>query len=255
MILQEWRYFLVAVQLLTRIPVGGLSAFEPSWLDRSVKFFPIVGVLIGLISAIVLFGAFVLLPTPLPAIAAVLAGVLITGALHEDGLADTADGFGASADRAASLDIMKDSRIGVYGALALFFALAMKVTAIDSVSVRTAVGALIGAHAFGRLATVAAMAYLPYVGDATRSKVRPNVVTGGFTVPVAALFGLVPALLLPWDMAMAAIVIGALGALGVAVLSWFKVGGYTGDVLGAIEQVAEISFLLAVAAIAAGPGG
>lgn len=254
MIKREWQLFLAALQLLTRIPAGSLPGFQPDWLDRSVKYFPLIGAIVGVLCGLVLTSAFMLLPSPLPAIIAVAAGLLITGAIHEDGLADTADGIGGGRDRSEALDIMKDSTIGTYGAAALLMTLAIKVAAIDSVDARTGIYALISAHAFARLATVIAMAYMPYAGDPERAKVRPKVVKGSADVAIAAVLGILPAAaLLNWDTAMAAICIGTLLASVMAIFALRKIGGYTGDVLGAIEQMAEIGFLFAVSAFVAGP--
>jgi adenosylcobinamide-GDP ribazoletransferase len=245
----EARYLLVAVQFLTRIPVPGFAAFELHWLDRAAKYFPLVGGLVGVLSGFALIAASWLWQPLLASLIAVAVGVLVTGAFHEDGLADTADGLGGGLTITRRLEIMRDSRIGTYGAVALLLGLAMKVTALSALDVTTGAAALVAAHAAGRLATVAAIAGMTYAGDADGAKIKP-LATGlsHRELAVAGMFGLAPTLLLDPTCFVLALIGGALPALWLARQSQRLIGGYTGDVLGAIEQVVEIGFLLAVAA-------
>jgi adenosylcobinamide-GDP ribazoletransferase len=244
----EFRYFLVALQFLTRIPVPSFDDFETAWLDRAAKYFPLVGGLVGLISGLALMAAHMLWQPLLASLIAVAVGVLVTGAFHEDGLADTADGLGGGLTVNRRLEIMRDSRIGTYGGVTLMLALAMKVTAISALDVATGVSALVAAHASARFATVVAIGQMPYAGDADGAKVKP-LATGltGREMVVAAAFGLAPVLLLDPTCFMLALIGGAIPALALAWQSQRLIGGYTGDVLGAMEQVFEIGFLLAVA--------
>ncbi len=249
MIRRELTLFLVAVQFLTRLPVPSFASFETSWLDRSAKYFPLVGGAVGGISALALWGASQVWPVYLAALIAVVAGIIATGCFHEDGLADTADGLGGGLTVARRLEIMKDSRIGTYGAVALMLILALKVTAIASLDLATAIGALIAAHASARLATVIAIQAMPYAGDADAAKVKP--LATGVTereMVVAAAFGLAPTFLIDPACFVIGLAGGAIPALLLAFQSKRLIGGYTGDVLGAIEQVFEIGFLLAVVA-------
>jgi adenosylcobinamide-GDP ribazoletransferase len=244
----EYRSFLVATQFLTRIPVPSFDGFETSWLDRAAKYFPLVGGLVGLISGLALMAAHQVWQPLLASLIAVAVGVMATGAFHEDGLADTADGLGGGLTVNRRLEIMRDSRIGTYGGVTLMLALAMKVTALSALDVATGVSALVAAHASARFATVVAIGQMPYAGDADGAKVKPLATRlTGREMVVAALFGLAPALLLDPTCFMLALIGGAIPALAVAAQSQRLIGGYTGDVLGAIEQVFEIGFLLAVA--------
>jgi adenosylcobinamide-GDP ribazoletransferase len=249
MIVREVRYFLVAVQFLTRIPVRTAPGFEPEWLDHSAKYFPLVGALVGCISAAVFWAAAAVWPPAVPAILAVAAGIAVTGAFHEDGLADTADGLGGGATREARLAIMKDSRIGTYGVVVLVTVLLLKIGVLSSLALSLAVPALIAAHAAGRLAGVLASVCLPYAGDTSAAKVKPLAArqTSGALL-VAALFGLLPAFLLPLPISIPALLLSALAAATVGLLARRLIGGCTGDVLGAVEQTAEVAFLLAVQA-------
>jgi adenosylcobinamide-GDP ribazoletransferase len=246
----EFRYFLAAVQVLTRLPVPYLRDFTADWLERGVKFFPLAGALVGGMCGVVLLAASALWSGMLPALLAVAAGIALTGAFHEDGLADFFDALGGST-RASRLAIMKDSRHGTYGVLALGIAVAIKVLALAALPATAGLAALIAAHAGGRLAAVAVIRALPYTGDLPAAKVKP--LGGAITrsdLAIAAAFGLLPILLLPH----AAGLWGCLAGLAAASLTaWGAhrlLGGYTGDVLGAVEQSYEIAFFLGAAACA-----
>lgn len=245
--------FLTAVQFLTRVPVPTLKRFQPDWTARSARYFPLVGGLVGLMSGVVLAGASEVWTGVLPALLATVAGVLITGAFHEDGLADTADGLGGGQTRARRLEIMKDSRLGTFGVLALGFALALKVAALSQMPVWPAILALVAAHAGGRGVAVLTMRLLPYAGDREETKVKPVVdgVTRGETVAalIIALVAMIPAVLQAPTATVAALVLGAVFAAGMARLAKRLIGGWVGDTLGATEQVFEIAFLVVFAGV------
>jgi adenosylcobinamide-GDP ribazoletransferase len=256
MISKEWRLFLVALQFLTRIPVKSFDGFDPSWLDRSVKYFPLVGAVVGAIAALVALATTAVLPQPLPIVLALAAGVAVTGAFHEDGLADTADGLGGGLTPESRLEIMKDSRIGTYGAVALISMFAIKATALISIGPIAVAFALVAAHAAARLATVVVIRVMPYAGDRDAAKVKPlatSVTTAELAVAMA--LGLAPGLLLLSPVTLGiSIATASLASALLAYQSLRLIGGYTGDVLGAIEQVFETAFLVAAAAVIAGPG-
>lgn len=248
--MRQFHLFLCAVQFLTRIPVPPLKDFEPAWITRSAKYFPLVGQIVGALSGAALLAADQFWIWPLPALLAIAAGLLITGAFHEDGLADTADGLGGGQNIVQRLTIMKDSRIGTYGALALMIVLAVKVAALSPLPAETAALLLIAAHGLGRAAAVIAMTVLPYAGDPDGAKSKP--VPEGVTTPeclMAVAFALWPLLLLSPAIIAPALIGGGILALLMALTARRLIKGYTGDVLGAIEQMFEIGFLLAVAAI------
>ena len=241
--------FLCAVQFLTRVPTPALRDFQPDWISRSARYFPLVGLLIGGACAAVFWSASLIWTGWLPALLALAAGVLITGAFHEDGLADTADGLGGGTTVARRLTIMKDSRIGTYGALALGLSLAIKAAALATLPAGLGAWTLVAAHGAGRGASVLAMRALPYVGDAKVGKWKPS--AAGLSLAevlmAMAVAGL-PLALSPDGVVGLAILVGAILALAVSLLARRLLGGYTGDVLGAIEQVFELGFVLGVAA-------
>lgn len=243
------RLLACAVQFLTRVPTPALRAFEPEWITRSARYFPLVGQGVGLVCAGVLLAGERLWSAPVGAILAIVAGLLVTGAFHEDGLADTADGLGGGQTPARRLEIMKDSRIGTYGVCALVGVLALKAAVLAGTSAAAVL--LLAAHGLGRAAAVVVMRLTPYApsGEAGKWKPLPQGVRTG-EVGVALLIAAWPLVLLPTGAAMAGLATGALLAGLLALTAKRLVGGHTGDVLGAVEQVFELGFVLGAAALA-----
>ena len=232
----------------------------PPTSAASAAHFPGIGWLAAALSAGVyaaLHGA--LAPNPLaPAVAAVfctIATVLMTGGFHEDGLADVADGLGGSYDRERALDIMKDSRIGAFGAMALVLALLAKLSLLALLgahSLQAALAALVGGHVLSRLWPLLIVRSLPHVGDTAQSKSKPlaDQITGAALV-AAVLWCFVP-IALVWQAQSALFLIASAGCSGLAAAwmgRWFarRLQGFTGDCLGATQQVSEIGFYLGAA--------
>jgi len=243
------RNLLGALSLLTRVPVPRGPGAPPG-LAASVPWFPVVGALVGLAVA----GAYAALGLVLPALPAaaiaVSLGSLVTGAFHEDGLADTADALGGSWSREEALQIMRDPHLGTFGVLALVWSTVVRVACLATLGPQSGVAALVGAHALSRGAAVGVMGSLaPATADgmaaAHVSAVTRAQVLGGLTAGlVAGAVALGPWLLLAGPAA-------ALGAAGVGWFSRRRIGGVTGDVLGAAQQVAEVLVLIVAAAVAA----
>jgi len=245
-ILRNWLDDLgAAAAFLTRLPVSRGDA--PPNLARAYRAFPLVGAMIGAaVGAVDLL----LLRIGLPAIAAAAlalgAGALLTGALHDDGLADVADGFGGGRDTAAKLAVMRDSRLGTYGALLLVTAFVAKVGALTMLPRGNVILALIATHALARAPLAVLAATMAYAREGLAASVgRPDPSTAFAASLVAAAIAF---LALPAGMAMTAIIVAAAGATCFAVLAQRQIGGQTGDVLGAAEQVCEIAVLLTLAA-------
>ncbi|WP_243410586.1 adenosylcobinamide-GDP ribazoletransferase [Caulobacter radicis] len=252
MIGRQVQLLLCAVQFLTRLPTPPLRGFEPDWITRSARYFPLIGLLVGGICALVLLAASQVWSGWVPALLALGAGLLLTGGFHEDGLADTADGLGGGQTRERRLEIMKDSRVGTYGVLALVVVLGLKAATLATLTPLSAALALLAVHGIGRVAAVATMAALPHVSDRADAKYKPA--PDGVKpaeVLVAALLGLWPLLLAPPLGALAAIGLAAAFAVAMALMARRLIGGYVGDVLGAIEQLAELGALLGLAAVLA----
>ena len=237
-----------AVSFLTRLPMPHPEGAKPSNFTRCAWLFPLVGAAIGAIVATVNLG---LRAVNVPGIAAAALslgfGALLTGALHEDGLADVADGFGGGKDRNAKLEIMRDSRLGTYGALILMVVFATKASAIAAAPGEMSVRGLIAAHALSR-------GVLPLMrltlGPARTDGLAASAGTPNVRVATAAgLLALaIGFLALRWQLALAAVLL--MGGC-VSAMVWIarrQIGGLTGDVLGGTQQVCETTILLLIAA-------
>jgi adenosylcobinamide-GDP ribazoletransferase len=258
------RHYLLALQFFTRVPVTGALArwvgYSPQLLRASAGHFPGVGLLVGAVAALVyalLAGALPATPwTPLvAAILSTAATVRLTGGFHEDGLADLADGLGGSPERARALEIMKDSRVGSFGVLALLLAVLAKVgllALLGSVGWRHACAALLLAHAVSRALPLLLIRLLPYVADGATSKSKPLADQIGhrglLTAAVWALLALVLAgsLLRPSSLG-AALLAGALACAWMWRLLRRRLQGFTGDALGATQQACELACYLGLA--------
>lgn len=238
--------------LLTRIPMPGGGEVGPearSQLAGASWAFPVVGALIGAIGAVVFVLASAIgLPPWVAALLAVAATVLASGGLHEDGLADVADGFGGGLAPEDKLAIMRDSRIGTYGTLALILSVALRAAALAAIAEPlAAAAALVAAHTVARACLPAVMRGVPLArADGLAAEAgMPESATVGTALGLA---GLVAFVMLGVGTAVLALAAGAAAAAAMAVLARRQIGGYSGDVLGAVQQFAEIAILLAVAA-------
>ena len=275
-ILQFIRHYLLAIQFFTRIPVTGRLAdwvgYSPDMLRASAAHLPGVGVVVGAVAAAVFALLQLLLPdtafTPLvAAVFSTLATVLLTGGFHEDGLADVADGLGGSCRRERALEIMKDSRVGAFGAMALVLVLLCKVALLallGSVELLDAdeqpflfsgwyvCAALWTGHVVSRGFPLVMIRLLPHVGDTATSKSKPlagQIASSGLLIAFAWCFG---------ALVLASLALSAMNLLVacsfsvvalLAMLRFFKrrLQGFTGDCLGATQQVCEIAFYLGLA--------
>jgi adenosylcobinamide-GDP ribazoletransferase len=237
-----------AIGLLTRVPMPHSVNATPDGLARAQRAFPLVGVMIGLIvgladRCLLAIGA----PSLAAAALALGAGAALTGALHEDGLADVGDGFGGGRDRAAKLSIMRDSRLGTYGMIVLLVGFVARASALASLPLATIIPALIVANALGRAVIPVLAANMPFARDdgLGKSAGRPDIASAVAAVIIGIVITLV---CLPATQALLAVVVAACGAAAIAVLAWRQIGGVTGDVCGAAEQVVEAAVLVMLAA-------
>lgn len=257
---QEWRRWLLAIGFFTRIPVPSFANFHDAELNHAAKYFPLVGVLVGLVAAVVFYLANLVLPQTVAVLISMSATIYLTGAFHEDGLADSADGLGGGWERERILTIMQDSRLGTYGAVALFLMLFGKFQTLNAMHPFVIPLALISGHALSRLIAVWLMTGLSYVRFEGKSKPLATQISGTELV-IAHVFGLAPyslivALLImsqhDWQLVAQFILITSLPVLVVwwwwarKLMRWL--GGYTGDTLGAMQQMAELAFYVGVLA-------
>ncbi|HEX8964507.1 MAG TPA: adenosylcobinamide-GDP ribazoletransferase [Rhodocyclaceae bacterium] len=242
---QELAYLFAALRFFTRLPVPAWVGHSRAQLDGAARYFPLVGILVGALGGGVSFAASLALPASVAVVLGMAATILATGAFHEDGFADSCDAFGGGWDKAQVLAIMKDSRIGSYGAIGIALMLLAKWNALMELNAAVLLPALVAGHAVSRFAAVTLMAGLDYVRDDDSSKARPVAARlGGASLAVAGVFGLAPCLLLPLPEVGYALAAAALAALAAAIFFARRIGGYTGDCLGAAQQVAELGFYL-----------
>jgi adenosylcobinamide-GDP ribazoletransferase len=238
---------LAAFTFLTRIPLPGATRVDADLLARSAVWFPLVGAAVGAIGALVLVGAARVWSAPVAAALSLLATVLVTGAFHEDALADTADGLGGGQTRERMLEIMRDSRIGSYGAVALVISLALRMGCLTMLVAPEAAPAVVGAHVLARWSSLPLIGFLPYV----RAQGAGKPFVGGVT-PVRVLTGTVlAALLAAVALGPDALVAGVAAGIVTALAGVFfrnRLGGITGDCLGAANQAVELTVYLVVLA-------
>lgn len=255
MLRQQLRLFFIALQFFTRVPIPAWVGYEPRWLQDCARHFPLVGALVGGFSAAVLALALQLWDAPVAVGLAMAASIWLTGGFHEDGWADSCDGLGGAVSRARALEIMKDSRIGAFGAIAVVLALGLKfalLAALAGHGAFVACAALLAAHVLSRLAPLAVMRASPYVGgEGGKAKPMADAVSGT-AVFVAVLWSLPAAALLVISggvlNGVAALAAAALVALFMVRLLRRRLGGFTGDGLGATQQLSELAIYLALAA-------
>ena len=238
--------FFDAVSLLTRLRTrGGRDT------ARAIPWMPVVGALIGLVAGSVYWASRIGLSPLISATLAIASSILLTGALHEDGLADVADAFGARVEPARAIEIMQDPHHGTYGILALILSVVVRIAAVAQLRPVAAIVVLAAAHSLARAGAVGLMAIMPAAEGSTLGASYKHRETGrrllaGFAFALAvaaAVFGL-------WVFIAAAITLAAMSLTGL--LARQKIGGFNGDVLGATEQLAEIGILLLVAGARSG---
>ncbi len=235
----------VAVTFLTRVPIPHSDGVVN--VPRAMRAFPLVAAAIGLVVGLVLLG---LLRLGVPALAAAAlalgASALLTGALHEDGLGDIADGFGGGRDKAAKLEIMRDSRLGTYGMLALLISFAAKLAALAALPPASIIPGLIATHALARCLLPAMVVMLPPARSDGLSATAgaPDQATA---ITAAALGFVIALMCLSWGTAFRAILVTIVAASVMGWLARRQVGGHTGDVLGGTEQVCETLILVLLA--------
>ena len=252
-LVHELRLFCIALQFFTRVPVPAWVGWSPEWMHQSARHYPAVGLCIGAVGAAVLWGAAQVWPLPVAVGLSMAVTVWMTGGFHEDGLADTCDGLGGSVSRERALTIMKDSRLGSYGALGLVGVLGLKAAALHglaSAGLGAACVAVVWAHALSRVAPVVLLWWLPYAGDPEHAKAKPMAqqISGGGLVVVCGWAVVACVAAVWWLDDLRPVLAGLLGLAGMVLWCgrWFqgRLGGFTGDTLGASQQLGELAALL-----------
>ena len=259
---KELRIFFTAMMFLTRLPVPRFTDHSPEYLERSVKYFPLVGWIIGAISGLtfLLFNKYI--SEDIAIVASIVAGILATGAFHEDGFADVCDAFGGGWTKEKILMIMKDSRLGSYGVIGMIAILCCKFLLLKELpkftpnllspsinifyNYRYFIITIIAAHAVSRLMPVLVMCFYDYVTDPDGSKSKPvaSRKPSVIDLSVAIIAAGIPFIFTSWQFLLA---VAPAIWIAFSLAKYFKkwIGGYTGDCLGAIQQVSELTFYLA----------
>lgn len=244
---RERDIFLTALMFFSRIPVPRWLNYhyEAEYMQAGSRYFPLIGSLVGAMAGLSYWLSALLLPVPVAILISMASSVLLTGAFHEDGWADFCDGFGGGTNSAQVLAIMKDSRLGSYGALGLFFMLLLKAVSLYELQqVGNLWLMLIAAHSLSRLVAASVIFSHDYVRDDAHAKAKPLASSMSLaSLFLASFFGLLPLLALPvicW-IALPATFLTRFIMLRVMLK---RIGGYTGDCLGAIQQMSELIIYL-----------
>ena len=238
---RELEYFFGALRFFTRLPVPSWVGHSSEGLQRSSRYFPAVGLIVGGVAALVFIVTSFFWPKTLAVLASMASTLLVTGAFHEDGWGDMVDGFGGGWEKAQILTIMKDSRIGSYGAVAMILMLLTKFCALVEIDLPMIPLVLIAGHAFSRLCAISLLRGLNYVRDEGKAKPLATQIGRGelaFAAGTAAL----PLFFLPFSQVFFAVLLAVVATVYLARKFRRHLGGYTGDCLGATQQLAEVAF-------------
>ena len=241
--------FLLALTYYTRIPIPYPLPNTPSLQARSILYFPLVGWVVGGVAALVFQGALAFFPKTVALLLSMGSTLLLTGAIHEDGLADSCDGFGGGFHKEAILGIMKDPRIGSYGVLGLGLVLGLKYASLLAIETLWLPWVLVISHSLSRATAASLLFRLDYAGANEQSKARSWVKRLSLhELGIVVSGGMLPALLL-LPIAYAGLLL-PLVLLHVGLTRYFqrRLGGYTGDCLGATQQIAEGMLYLLIGA-------
>jgi len=245
----ELRVFCTAVMFFTRIPVPDGIDHGREWLQQAPRYFPLVGIIMGALVAGVWKIGSLIWPNEIAILLSMIAGILLTGAFHEDGFADLCDGFGGGWTKAQVLRIMTDSRVGAFGAMGIALMLGLKAACLMRIPESSMIAVLIAGHALSRWLAATILTTHVYVREESDAKAKPMATKlSGGSLAVATAFGLLPLFFMPFVFLWSLI---PLGFTRWWVGRWFqrRIGGYTGDCLGAAQQIFEVVFYLSVLAL------
>jgi adenosylcobinamide-GDP ribazoletransferase len=243
--MKEINLLLTAIQFYTRIPVKLDLNYSDEKLNHATRYFPTVGLIVGGLAALLVLGTVKILPDTVVVILSMALTILLTGAFHEDGFADFCDGFGGGYSREKIISIMKDSRIGAFGTIGIVAILLVKFTILSEINATKLPFIFLAAHAASRLMPVLVIYTSNYVRDDETSKIKPIGKKGRDSdLLIAIMFGLGSLFFLHWKFALAAIPLVIIVPFVFRSYIIKKIGGYTGDTLGALQQIGEVSIYL-----------
>lgn len=249
MLRRELEYFFGAVRFFTRLPVPAWVGHSAEALNRSARYFPAVGLLVGGLGALAYLAAALFWPPAVAVLLSMATTIYATGAFHEDGLSDSVDGLGGGWEKLRILEIMKDSRVGSYGVVALWLGLSGKFVLLTALEPQLVPYALLAGHALSRFCSTVLLATMNYVREDLLAKAKP-LATGlaPLEMLLALAFALAALALLPLAKALSGCFLAVLATIWLAAKFQRWLGGYTGDCLGATQQVSEIAFYLGLLA-------
>lgn len=249
MIKKEINIFIAAIAFFTRIRIRIPDSCNSLHFNQAVRYLPWLGFLIGASSALIFWLAMFIFPLSVAVLLAMLVPVLITGAFHEDGLADVFDGFGGGYSRERILEIMKDSRIGTFGVVSLIFALFFRYELLTSMPVSLTPFVLILGSSLSRFFILPTMHWLAYARNDETSKAKPVIKTVSWSDMAIAFIPVIAAFWLMHNLYFVLVILPLL-ITNRWLSAYFnkKIGGYTGDCLGAIQQISEIIIYLSLLA-------
>lgn len=244
----EIKIFFTALMFYTRIPCPSWVDHSEEYLNKATRYFPLIGWIVGAFSAVVIYGLHFIFPASICVVLGLATGVLVTGAFHEDGFADVCDGFGGGWTAARILEIMKDSRVGAYGVIGVILLFALKLfslIALLELDLWFCLKSLLLAHVLSRLISVTVMYTHEYAREDASSKVKPIAKKLSLSDFIISAIWVVPILLLfqsPWIL----LVFVPVYLMKIYLAAYFKkwIGGYTGDCLGAVQQIVFVIILL-----------
>ncbi len=246
MLKRELKIFLTSLMFFTRLPVWRLSEFTQETHNKASRYLPMVGWIVGGVAALVFWLAAQVLPLNVAVLLSMASTILLTGAFHEDGFSDVCDGFGGGYTPEQMLTIMKDSRVGAYGVIGTFFILGLKWAVLVAIPVSLIPVALVAGHSISRMFALLVIATADYVKENPGSKSKPLAHRlGAGELVFAIITGLLPLLLLPWLISLSLVLV-LLTFIGFRAYILKKLNGYSGDCLGAMQQITEVAFYLGV---------
>ncbi len=247
---KELQIFLTAIMFFTRIPCPKWVNHDAEFLRKSSKYFSLVGIIVGSIGALVFYSTTFIFSTEIAILLSMISTIYVTGAFHEDGFADVCDGLGGGWTKEKILMIMKDSRLGTYGASGLVLILALKFTTLRELPTYYIPLALISGHSLSRFIATTLIYTHPYVRDTDDSKAKPAAknITGGMLI-ISAFFGIAPLFFFKTPLVFLTLAPCYLAKiyLGAKFKKWL--GGQTGDCAGAVQQLCEVVFYLSLIAL------
>jgi adenosylcobinamide-GDP ribazoletransferase len=246
---KEWHIFRTSLFFFTRIPVGGHGEWNQEYVDKATSYLPVIGLLVGGFGGLVFMGSAYLFPQTVAIVLSMVATVLLTGAFHEDGFCDVCDGFGGGYTKEQRLMIMKDSRSGAYAVIGAILLLLLKFSALTSLPATLIPLILITGHTISRTTIIWFVSLYTYARDDNQSKSKPLAKSLPVSrIIISTIAGFLTLLLLPWQPAIAGLIISILTFVIWSRYVVKRLGGYSGDCLGATQQLVEVTFYLAVTA-------